>query len=272
MTYRFKHTDFVITFCIYCLLIFLPNSSSAKTPVSYLVLAQTVEPIMIVRDGDPMAGGLFTEILKKVFENSEYVIEPTVMPWQRMKKELQKRNNWVSYGFRDGFETGISFELDSIPIFPFNHVAATLADNELKIEKPEDIFGRTIILVENFHYPGLDSYLANPAGGGGSGQIQSVRAFDPAGTMQMLKHRRGEVVFDWQPRLVYNLSATNLKLNDVKFQDASGIIPTKLMYFAYSPRWSASFKQFVHTRLQALRANGTLDALLQKYSGAENPD
>ena len=225
---------------------------------------------MIVRDGDPMAGGLFTEILIKVFEDSEYVIEPTVMPWQRMKKEFQRLNNWVSYGFRDGFEAGISFELDSVPIFPFNHVAATLADNDLVIEKPEDLFGRTVILVENFHYPGLDAYLSNPAAGSGTGQIQSVRAFDPTGTIQMLKHRRGEVVFDWQPRLVYNLPATNLKKDEIKFQDASGIIPLKLMYFAYSPQWSSSFKKFVHTRLQTLRADGTLDALLQKYSGTKD--
>ena len=225
---------------------------------------------MIVRDGNPMAGGLFTEILIKVFEDSEYVIEPTIMPWQRMKEEFRRSDNWVTYGFREGFEADIPFELDSIPIFPFNHVAATLADNDLIIEKPEDLFGRTVILVENFHYPDLDSFLTNPAAGTGSGQIQSVRAFDPAGTLQMLKHRRGEVVFDWQPRLVYNLPATNMKQEEIKFQDASSIIPTKLMYFAYSPQWSASFKQFVHTRLQTLRADGTLDDILQKYSGAKD--
>jgi hypothetical protein len=254
--------------CILWLLVLPSASSNAETSVSYLVLAQTVEPLMIVRDGDPMAGGLFTEILKKVFEDSEYIIEPTVMPWQRMKEEFRRRDNWVTYGFREGFEADIPFELDSIPIFPFNHVAATMTDNNLTIEKPEDLFGKTVILVENFHYPGLDSYLTNPAEGTGSGQIQSVRAFSPEGTMQMLKHRRGDVVFDWQARLVYNLSAASLKPGDIRFQDASSIIPTKSMYFAYSPQWSASFKQFVHTRLQTLRADGTIVAILRKYGGA----
>ena len=83
------------------LLMFGVNSASAQTSVSYFVLAQTVEPLMIVRDGDPMAGGLFTDILKKVFENSEYVIEPTVMPWQRMKEEFKRSDNWVTYGGKD---------------------------------------------------------------------------------------------------------------------------------------------------------------------------
>ena len=222
---------------------------------------------MIVRDGDAMAGGLFTEILKKVFADSEYVIEPTIMPWQRMKEEFRRTDNWVTYGFREGFEADIPFELSNILIFPFNQVAATLADNKLVIEKPEDLFGKTIILVENFHYPGLDPYLTNPTEGSGSGQIQSVRAFSPETAMQMLKHRRGEAVFDWQARLVYNLPAANLKMDEIRFQDASEIIPLNQMYFAYSPRWPMSFKQFINTRLQTLKDDGTLDVILKKYNG-----
>lgn len=242
----------------------------AETKVSYFILAETVEPLMIVRNGDLMAGGLFTEIVKKVFEGSEYVIEPMVMPWQRMKDALRQRNDWVIYGFREGFEPDIPFELSRAPIFPFNHVAATLRDNNITIKKPEDLFGQTVILVENFHYPGLDAYLTNPTAGTGSGDIVSVRSFTPKGTLSMLKHRRGEVVLDWQARLVYNLAAADLTLDDVQFQDASGIIPTKAMYFAYSPGWSDSFKQFVNARLQTLRDEGTLDAILQKYSGPKD--
>lgn len=256
-------------FLVLWLLLLPPTPANAETRVSYLILAQTVEPLMIVRDGDPMAGGLFTEIVKKVFAGSEYVIEPVVMPWQRMEDELRQRHNWIMYGFRGG-KPGIPFELSSVPIFPFNHVAATLRDNDITIEKPEDVFGRTVILVENFHYPGLDSYLTNPTAGTGSGEIQSVRAFSPEGTLQMLKHRRGDIVFDWQARLVYNLPAAGLGLDEIRFQDASSIIPTKFMYFAYSPHWSTSFKQFVDARLQTLRDDGTLDAILQKYSGPKD--
>jgi hypothetical protein len=252
---------------IFWLLIPGSYSASAQTPVSYFVLAQTVEPLMIVRNGDPMAGGLFTDILKKVFENSEYVIEPTVMPWQRMKEEFKRSDNWVTYGFREGFEDDIPFELSNTPIFPFNHVGATLAGSNVSTMKAEDLFGRTVILVENFHYPGLDSFLTNPTSGTGSGQIQSVRAFDTSGSLQMLKHRRGDAVFDWPLRLVHNLPKAGMKLDEIRFQDASAIIPTRDMYFAYSPNWSESFKQFVDDRLKSLKADGTLDVILRKYRG-----
>ena len=250
MTYRSSLSRTLMLAGIFSIFVFGSYPARAEIPVSYFVLAQTVEPLMIVRNGDPMAGGLFTDILNKVFENSEYVIEPTVMPWQRMKEEFKRSNNWVTYGFRDGFENDIPFELASISIFPFNHVAATLTDNNISVVKPEDLFGRTVILVENFHYPGLDKYLTNPTAGTGSGKIQSVRAFDIKGTLQMLKHRRGDAVFDWGPRLIHNLTEAGMNRDEIRFQDASGIIPLKNMYFAYSPEWPDSFKKFVHNRLE----------------------
>jgi len=82
-----------------------------------------------------------------------------------------------------------------------------------------------------------------------------------------LKHRRGDAVFDWPLRLVHNLPEAGMKLDEIRFQDASAIIPTKDMYFAYSPNWSVSFKQFVDDRLKSLKADGTLDAILRKYGG-----
>lgn len=242
----------------------------AKTQVTYLILAETVEPLMIVRPDDPMAGGLFTEIVKQVFTNSGYVIEPKIMPWQRMTTELRQRDDWIMHGTPAFFEPDIPYELSRVPVFPFNHVAVTLRDHDFSIRRPEDVFGRTVILVENFHYAGLDPYLNNPVAGSGSGVIQSVRAFSPSGTLRMLKHRRGDVVFGWQARLLYNLPGASLSLNDVHFQDAAGIIPTQNLYVAYSPRWPASFKTFVNARLQTLQDNGTLNAIFQKYNGPKD--
>jgi ABC-type amino acid transport substrate-binding protein len=238
--------------------------------VSYFILAQTVEPLMITRDGEPMAGGMFTEIVKLVFRDSDYSVTPMVMPWQRMREELKRRNDWVIHGFPLGFEADIPFQLSEIPIFPFNHVAVTLKDHDFPITKPMDLFGKTAILVENFHYSGLDAYLSQPVAGSGSGDIFSVRAFSPAGTLQMLRHKRGDVVIGWQARLLYNLPASGLSIDDVRFQDASAIVPNRHMHFAFSPRWSDAFKQHVNARLKALQADGTLARIFSRYSGPKD--
>ena len=90
-------------FVFVTLCIFLLDVASAEKRITYLVLAETVEPIMIVRDGDPMAGGLMTEIVQLIFEGSDYVIEPMVLPWQRMKDEFQKSDDWIVHGFSASF-------------------------------------------------------------------------------------------------------------------------------------------------------------------------
>ncbi len=241
-----------------------------KQRVSYFILAQTVEPLMIVRDGDPMAGGLFTEIVEKVFENSDYSVTPLVMPWLRMTEDLKRRDDWVMHGIPAFFEPDIPYQLSEVPVFPFNHVAVTLKANDFPVAMPSDIFGKTVILVENFHYTGLDSYLSNPVVGTGSGDIVSVRAFNPEGTLQMLRHKRGDLVIGWQARVVYNLPAAKLSIDDVHFRDASGIVPTIDMHFAFSPRWPDAFKQHVNARLKAMQADGTLARIFAKYNGPKD--
>lgn len=251
-----------------CIVALWANTQArAEDTVKYFILAGTMEPLMIMTPGDPMAGGLFTDILKRVFDNSPYTLEPMVMPWQRMTGELVARDDWLMHGIPAFFEPDIPYRLSSVPVFPFNHVAVTLRGTDLTVRVPADLFGRTVILVENYHYPGLDPYLDNPLVGTGSGEVASVRAFKPDGTLRMLKHGRGDVVIGFQPRLVYNLAAAGLSVDDVRFQDASGIVPTQSMHVAYSPNLPLAFETFLNGRLAEMHANGELAEIVTPYYG-----
>lgn len=222
---------------------------------------------MIMKPGDPMAGGMFTEIVKEVFDDSVYTVEPMVMPWQRMKTELKQRQDWIMHGVPAFFEPDISYRLSATSAFPFNHIAISLRDPVMKINTVQDLFGRTVILVENYHYPGLDAYLDHPLVGEGSGDISSVRAFKPGGTLKMLSHRRGDAVIGFQPRLLYHLKAAGLAATDVRFHDVSAIIPTQQMHVAYSPGLPREFSDFLNARLSEMQANGTLAQIREKYYG-----
>ena len=247
-----------------------PFSAGAdKQRVSYFIFPGTSEPLMLLSDDNPMAGGMFTDIVKTVFEDSEYAVTPMVMPWQRMREELKRRDDWIIYGFPSGFEPDIPYQLSDIALFPFQHVAVTLKRRHFEVSKPSDLFGKTVILVENFHYTGLDNFLTNPVAGTGTGDIVSVRAFDAKGTLRMLGHERGDVVIGWETRLVYHLSSAGLSVGDVRFQDASAIVPTRNMHFAFSPRWSDAFKRHVNDRLREMRADGTLTEIFERYNRLE---
>ncbi len=246
-------------------LAFLLGPVFAAEPVNYLILAETVEPIMIVRDGDPMAGGIMTEIVELIFADSDYVVEPTVLPWQRMQAVFRASDNWIIHGFPESFSPDTPIELSEMPIFPFNHSAVTMKDSGLNIKELEDLNDRTVILVENFQYPQLDDYLnklPNDATGGGVGVI---RAFTPSGTLDMLRHRRGDIVIDWQARLAYNLAAAGLQFEDVRFQDATNIVPTNNAHLVFSARQSDEFRSFINNRIRMLTESGQLYEIAKKY-------
>ena len=64
--------------------------------LTYLILPDTSEPAMITEPGDPMSGGMFTDIVKAVFEGTRYDIVPLVVPWERMRIEFQERDDWIN--------------------------------------------------------------------------------------------------------------------------------------------------------------------------------
>lgn len=254
---------FILASLVLCLLAIKPLYASER--VTYLILAETVEPIMIVKDGAPMAGGIMTEIVKLVFENSDYQIEPVVMPWQRLQEEFRNRDDWVIHGIPNSFNADIPFEMSLLPIFPFNHSAVTLKKHNINIDKLEDLKSQKLILVENFHYAKLDDFIRAEQEKNKTDSVAVIRGFTPSGTLRMLKHERGDVVIDWQARIIYNLQRAGLIIDDIDFHDASEIVPTKNVHLAFSSRQSSKFRTFVNARIKRLTESGELQKVVEKY-------
>lgn len=254
---------FVLISSILCFFSVKPLYATER--VSYMILAETVEPIMIVKDGAPMAGGIMTEIVKLIFRDSDYQIEPVVLPWQRMQAEFKNRNNWIIHGIPNSFSTDIPFEMSVLPIFPFNHSAVTLKKHNISINKMEDLKNRKLILVENFHYARLDEFVKSEQSKKETSSIGVIRGFTPSGTLRMLKHERGDVVIDWQARIIYNLAGAGLAIDDIDFHDASDIVPTKNVHLAFSSHQSDKFRTFVNARIKQLTDSGEIQEIVKEY-------
>jgi hypothetical protein len=260
----------VVSFGAFLLSSALEGKTQQEGQVSFLILSGTVEPLMIAEPDDPMAGGIITEIIKAIFADTAYEVVPRILPWKRMAAELRTGSDWVTYGFPGGFDPDMPFEMSKTSVLSFNHVAITLRSNHFEVLDASDVSGKTAILVENFHYPGLDPFLDTPIVGEGDGTISSVRAFSPAGTLRMLRHGRGDVVFGYHARMLYNLKYSGLSLEDIRFQDASQIIPTKPLYIAMSPDHPPEVTRLINEGLERLASNGLLESILRKYNGPED--
>ena len=87
----------------------------------------------------------------------------------------------------------------------------------------------------------------------------------------MLRHERGDVVIDWQARIIYNLSSAGLVFEDLEFHDAAQIVVTENMHLVFSPRQSDDFRTFVNDRIKTLAESGQLFELVEKYYKPATP-
>lgn len=240
-------------------------SSAAERSLTYLVLADTVAPLMITKPDDPMSGGIVTEVAKRVFSDSDYAVTPLVVPWQRMTEEMITRGDWVTYGQRSRCEADRGCTRSAAQIVPFEHVVVTLADSALTVQDHKDLFGKDLLLVDNFHYPGLDRYLTTPVDEQGTGAIRDVRAFTPEGALRMLRHRRGDAYIDWRLRVLYNLAGAGLTRSDVRLTGANQIVPAQGIYLIFSDRLPADVRVHIDARLTQMHLDGTIAEIVGRY-------
>ena len=239
--------------------------SAAEHTLTYLVLADTVPPLMITTDNDPLAGGIVTDVVKRIFSDTDYEIRPLVVPWQRMAEEMSERDDWISYGHRTRCDAQRGCTRSENHIIQFEHVIVTLADSALAVHSHEDLFGRSLLLVDNFHYPGLDQYLSTPVDAQGSGAIHDIRAFTPEGALKMLQHRRGDAYIDWHLRVLYNLAGAGLSLSDVRLTNASNIVPTQGIHLIHSSKLPTELDAHIDEQLSRMHLDGTLANIIQRY-------
>jgi hypothetical protein len=247
------------------LLLFSCGIYAEPQQLTYLVLADTVEPLMITTDKDPMSGGIVTDVVREIFRDPSYIVNPLVVPWQRMSLERRNRDNWIMYGSPSQCKPGSGCVFSVNQVVQFEHVVVTLKTNQLKLPKVEDLFGKRLLLVENFHYPGLDQYLKTPTDVQGSGQISDLRSFTPASALKMLRHQRGDAFVDWRLRVLYNLQEAGLTLNEVRLDDFSQVIPTQGIHLFYSDNLPAETGRFINKRLAGMTKDGTLSRIVQSY-------
>jgi hypothetical protein len=244
------------------------NGAAEGQGLTYLVLADTVEPLMLASEEEPMRGGIVTDTLMEIFVNTDHQISPLVIPWQRVAVEMRERDDWIMYGLPSQCSANEGCAVSAEPIVEFNHVLVTLSGSSLKVDKYQDLFGQQLLLVENFHYPGLDNYLVTSVDQQGTGQIHDIRAFSPAGALRMLRHRRGEAYIDWRLRVLYNLNKANLQLKDVRISNASALIPDQNIHFFYSDKLSKNLRDLIDDRLKTLRQDGAMTRILKRYQPA----
>lgn len=236
-------------------------SQAMAADISYMVIEQ-VEPFQVVSRDNPLAGGLVTDIVQQVFLGSLHQLRPVVAPAPRLyaMRLGGQLPNWLSYGAKPWLQPG--WQLSQHPIFSWRHVLAVPKSSRFRYRNIEDLFGKPLILMHGYDYPGLDGHLRSKSR---LGRISDQRALTQQGAIRMLLAGRGVGYVDTELRLVYNLRQQGLSPADFRFYDLSAVIPQIDMHLMYDHSLPEEVKVLIDRRLSELQQSGQLAAIVQHY-------
>jgi polar amino acid transport system substrate-binding protein len=240
-------------------LLFIAMNTSAVTAINYMVIQDQAQPFQNHQNKKDHSG-IITDIIRKIFTSPQYQIKIHTLPFNRMISMLEKGDlkNWITFGSPNW--PGIqSANLSHLPVFKVRHSLLTSSKQNFDINSAEDIFGKTMVLLHGFDYPGLEAHIANK-------DIKAIKVKSYKSAFKVvnrLKEKAGFVEMDI--RIKYNLKMLALAEQDYHWHNFSKVITDYNLHLAMSPSFDKALQQHVEAQLAELKELGILEEIINSY-------
>ncbi|KGJ96872.1 substrate-binding periplasmic protein [Colwellia psychrerythraea] len=241
------------------ILLFIATSSKAATEINYMVIQDQAQPFQNHQNKKHHTG-IITDIVKEIFSSPEYELKIHTLPFNRMISMLEKGDieNWITFGSPNW--PGVqSANLSKLPVFNVQHSLLTSTQQDFDINSAEDLFGKTVILLHGFNYPGLEEHIAEK-------RIKaiSVKNYKSAfKVVNRLKDKAGFVEMD--VRIKYNLKKEELATKDYNLHNFSKVIENYDLHLAMSPKFDKELQRHLEESLDKLYQTGNLEKIIEAY-------
>jgi len=173
---------------------------------------------------------------------------------------LEKGNieNWITFGSPNwpGLQ---SANLSKVPVFNVQHSLLTSTQQDFNINSASDLFGKTVILLHGFDYPGLEGYIEDK-------HIKAIKVKSYKSAFKVvnrLKDKAGFVEMDI--RIKYNLKKEELSVKDYNLHNFSKVIDNYDLHLAMSPQFNKTLQLHLESELSKLRKSGGLAEIIKAY-------
>ncbi len=241
-----------------CTLQIFASVSMADT-VNYLVIQDQARPFQIEEQGENHRG-VITEVVQEIFKDSPHQLKIHTFPIQRMLSSIRAKeiDNWLNYG-TPSWGSPQRDNLSTTSVFTVNHVLLMKQETSFTVAQVEDLFGKSVVLLSVFAYPGLDDYLDQK-------KVQEVRVKDYGAAFRFLDKSLPSIGFvEMELRIRYNLQQESRNLSHYRLADLSFVIPNYDIFLSIDSTMPASLQRFINERLIQLKASGIVDQILKKY-------
>ncbi|MBU2710737.1 substrate-binding periplasmic protein [Zooshikella harenae] len=242
------------------ILLAMVSHANAKE-INYVVIADQARPFQIENNGHDHSG-IITEIVQNIFSGDEWQLKIHTFPYKRMISMLEsgRIKHWITYGSPEWKSVRVQSEnLSKYPLVTVKHSLLSYQQPGFKFTKIEDLYGKTVIALLGFLYPGLDPYVENK-----KVNVMWVKGYEPA--FRVLKRLKDDAfILEMAFRLKYNLKKNKEPFDQFQFHDFSLIIPDYQVYFAYSSDMDRETVSFMNKRLKAMHDSKAIEAIVAHY-------
>ncbi len=229
--------------------------------INYIVIADQARPFQIESNGKGHSG-IVTEIVQSIFAGQDWHIKYHTLPFKRMVSMLEsgRIKHWITYGSPEWKSVRVQSEhLSKYPLVTVNHSLLSYQQPGFKLTKIEDLYGKTLVLMLGFLYPGLDPYIESK-----KINVMWVKGYESA--FRVLKRLKHDAFFvEMSLRLKYNLKKNNEPLDQYQFHDFDLVVPDYQLYLAFSSDLDPASVSFINQRLKAMHDTKAIDAIVAHY-------
>lgn len=246
---------------ILCVILFLfsLNIRANSLNFTYYIIDSSGAPLQINPEISNTNKGLLSDLLFEIYkERNDVNINPMVLPFNRMihymKNETHK--HWINYGSPvwGGVQSGV---LTKEKVFTVKH--QFLSVTKVKIEKEQDLYGKNIVIIRGFNYPGLEALEKKRL-------VTFVKVPDHKAAILAIKKKRAEVFPDMGLRVKYMAAKYGLKKEEYYLSDAHYLIPDYDIHLSFSKAFPSKELDFIDSKMAALHKNGFIKSLIHKYN------
>ncbi|WP_372769892.1 substrate-binding periplasmic protein [Pseudoalteromonas sp.] len=234
-------------------LLFLASNSYAKE-FTYYISDKSSIPLQM-QDKKGQQTGIVTDVINHLkIEGISFKQE--VLPFKRMIKNMaSSEESWITYGSA-AWPGPQSTSLSKTPIIKVKHVLLTL--NSSQFHDVEDLFGKTVVVIRGFDYPGLEPYFKN-------GLILGFEVKTHQQAIEAVLKGRAFAFPEMAFRLKYHLETSHVNLQSISLHSISDIIPDYAINLCFSHTFPAIKRSIIENRLSEMQQTGELNNILKKY-------
>ena len=241
----------VLFIFIFSLQVFAQTFSKSK--INYIVIDSTAKPFQI-DEHSGLITDIFDEISKRIYGRGN--THTVSAPFLRALKTMRENDSykWVSYGAKE-WNNIQSKNLSKEALFKVNH--KILTKKGFKYKSISDLFGKRLVLIKGFAYPGIAKYIK-------SKKIEVLIVNSHNSAIRAIEIGRADAFPEIKIRAMYHMNKGKFDKKKFQFHDFKKYIKNYFFYLSFSSGMKNEIPKF-DREIRKLRKENYIKKIISKY-------